>query len=232
MQSVISCLLAIKRIMCERKVIPKHNLTAQQKNGSTRNLLLFVDEPRREASVENFMSHIPAPSSKKIPTTTDWPMKLSSHRRSEPKKYFHTERAKKSVMQKGGYVKSQVQIITTSNNQLSVKENTPARRLSSDYSIPKEPLPEKQKVKLPLIPKPSKSSPIVMVPKEFSDAAKNNTANAADYKRSSSEYVNMEYTNRKTSLKKMGACAIKVECDDGSIAVYVSDYQCIYVSID
>lgn len=221
MQSVISCLLAIKRIMCERKIIPKHNLTAQQRNGSTRNLLQFVEEPRMKPSVDNFMSHIPAPSSEKIPTTADWPMKMNPHRRSEPKKYFHTERAKKSTLQQGGYVKSQVKIISTSNNQLAVKEAAPTRRLSSDYSVLKEPVPEKQKLRLPLIPKPSKSSPIVMAPKEFTTVAKNNTANAADYKKSSSEYTNMEYTNRKTSLKKMGACAIKVECDDGSIAIYV-----------
>ncbi|KAI7896522.1 kinase-like domain-containing protein [Mucor mucedo] len=147
-------------------------------------------------------------------------MTLHHHRRSEPKKYFHTERAKKSTLQQGGYVKSQVQIISTSNNQLSVKETAPARRLSSDYSVLKESLPEKQKLKLPPVPKPSKSSPIVMAPKAFTAVAKNNTANAADYKKSSSDYTSLEYTNRKTSLKKMGACAIKVECDDGSIAIY------------
>lgn len=228
MQSVISCLLAIKRIMCERKVIPKHNLTAQQKNGSTRNLLLLVDEPPKKTSVENLMSYIPAPANKKTPTTTDWSKKLNNHRRVEPKKYFHTERAKKSTMQQGGYVKSQVQMITTSNNQLSVKETTPARPLSSDYAILKEPLPVKQKLKLPPVPKPSKSSPIVIAPKAFAAVSKNNTANASDYKMSSSEYNNMEYSNRKTSLKKMGACAIKVECDDGSIAVYVSKYKCTH----
>ncbi|KAI8092069.1 kinase-like domain-containing protein [Thamnidium elegans] len=106
-------------------------------------------------------------------------------------------------------------MITSNNNQLAVSE--PARRrLSSDIFIKET---KTKKLPLPVLPKSSKSTPIVMAPK-LNTESKSKTVTADHMKKSSQEYNQLEYTNRKTSLKKMGACAIKVECDDGSLAVY------------
>lgn len=265
MQSVISCLLAIKRIMCERKVIPKNYQTTIKKNSSTRNLLLLVDEKsapvnKRKPScfkpTTTITNYIPAfnhTANKKLSTATTttntdivgWPKKLNNHyRRVEPmekKKYFHTERVKKTVAE-GGYVKSQVQMITTSNNNnnnqitgtTSPLESV-TRRLSSDIAVQKKEeklIVKKQietkplKQKLPPIPKPSKSTPLAMATKSSpSTAVSVITATkkkvSSDYKKSSTVYSNME-ANRKTSLKKMGSCAIPVTNDDGTSALYVS----------
>lgn len=220
--------------MCDRKVIERSNMTAMKKNTSTRNLLLLVDESPTANKKKNQLP--------KRPEIIAWPKKISTaHRRIEPiekKKYF-TERTQKisplaavalssssspppppAPKGNGGYVKSQVKIITTSNHHRSSVEPT-RLRLSSD-PLPKEP---RQKISLPPIPKPSKSTPAIPIqktqpPVDPKVAQKSSPA----LLKSSAEYT-QECSNRKTSLKKMGACAIKVECDDGSLAVYVSIYS-------
>ncbi|KAI9487202.1 MAG: kinase-like domain-containing protein [Benjaminiella poitrasii] len=135
MQSVVSCILAIKRIMFERKVMPARNKNT--------NIMSPFSEWQKKRN-----SSITAVDTKK--SVTPSPQSTG-----------------------GGYVKSQVQMITTNN--LSVPE------------------------------------PVVVKVRRFSSSE--NTTNRMKY------YTNME-SNRKTSLKKMGSCAITVESDDGASAVY------------
>ncbi|GAA5808988.1 hypothetical protein MFLAVUS_002388 [Mucor flavus] len=217
MQSVISCLLAIQRIMCERKIITKNSLTTAKKNGSTRNLLLLVDESQPQSIYKKKSSYQLLPAKTTPSEILAWPKKLTGNnprRRVEPV----VEEKKKCISVKKtaqGYVKLQVHMITSNNNQLAVTE--PARRRLSSDIFAKE--TKTKKLPLPVLPKPSKSTPIVMAPK-LNTESKSKTVTTDYIKKSSQEYNQLEYTNRKTSLKKMGACAIKVECDDGSLAVY------------
>lgn len=221
MQSVISCLLAIQRIMCERKIITKNSLTTTKKNGSTRNLLLLVDESQPQSIYIKKSSYQLLPAKTTPSEILAWPKKLTGnnpHRRVEP---VVAEKKKCISVKKTaqGYVKLQVHMITSNNNQLTAVTEPARRRLSSDIFAKET---KTKKLPLPVLPKPSKSTPIVMAPKLNTESRKSKTVTTDYIKKSSQEYNQQEYTNRKTSLKKMGACAIKVECDDGSLAVYVS----------
>ncbi|CAO3651043.1 unnamed protein product [Mucor hiemalis] len=259
--------------MCDRKIIPKNNQTVIKKNSSTRNLLLLVNENKKNTEVNKrkpitpscfvksiaTTSYVPAyvtssaaAATKKTPTgeITGWSKKLnhnSNHRRMEPiekKKYFHTERARKTpthlpVREGGGYVKSQVQMITTSNSQATTTphlEPVP-RRFSSD-AIPKKDILQKknyddflkpietrlERAQQPPVPKPSKSTPLAMATKSTPSTAVSvitatKKKTSIEHKESSIAYNNIE-ANRKSSLKKMGSCAIPVVNDDGTSALY------------
>jgi hypothetical protein len=332
MQSVISCLLAIKRIMTERKIIStkkspeflttgrKQNLALlssasptscnnsvyQQKNSAlsinksiansktgnrdpsspfvlsedscTKKNKFSTTTPTTNPAAHYLLS---ATSSKKKATsvpcipafkkqdkdddslTPDWSKKLSSptrtHRRSfeyndscntrvsnvtctEKKISSHQGSKLTAVGVGGGYVKSQVHMITT-NNHLSVnpEPSSRSRRFSSSDNTPSSaPTPSSafrenlhaeaptststhKRLSSPPMPKPSKSTPLVAASNVTVTASK--AASGGEKKMTAESkmkyYTNMENSNRKTSLKKMGSCAITVESDDGTPAVYV-----------
>ncbi|GAN10974.1 conserved hypothetical protein [Mucor ambiguus] len=300
MQSVISCLLAIKRIMSERKVIPtkptSEFLTTGRKSGSRNSQLLltppspptaatcnsnaynvlqinkhsnacrpshqkrfsnssFSDEKKLLPSppttpptanitaTHQYLLHTKAknasvpyiPASSKNKTGCEWPKRSTNARRSSEfggdvkkvplEKRFQqksTSSGNKGESGAGGYVKSQVHMITTNNHLAVVEPNVVTVKRYSASDNTNDMTPEKGKTAksnspMPM-PKPSKSTPLV--------AATNVTVTAktaATKKKTTADNKMKYYTdynNRKTSLKKMGSCAITVESDDGTSAVY------------
>ncbi|KAL7333632.1 Protein kinase of the Mitotic Exit Network [Mucor circinelloides] len=299
MQSVISCLLAIKRIMSERKVIPtkptSEFLTTGRKSGSRNSQLLltpsspptavpcnnnaynvlqinkhgnscrpvhqkrfsnssFSDEKKllpsppttpptaNTTAAQQYLLHTKAksasalyiPTGSKNSSSPEWPKRSTNPRRS----LEFTGDAKKTSLEKkfqqkstssgnrgGGYVKSQVHMITSNNHLAAVEPSMVKVKRHSASDNTNDMTHEKATVKaiparsspMPM-PKPSKSTPLV--------AATNITVTAkttATKKKTTAENKMKYYTdynNRKTSLKKMGSCALTVESDDGTSAVY------------
>lgn len=323
MQSVISCLLAIKRIMTERKIIPtkkspdfltigrKQNLILlpsaspttctndiyKQKNSVLQTtkgsactategkepslpFALFEDSfnkkkfatttPATAAAAQHMLSSAPSKmkstSAPRIPAFKnlikeddsiglDWPKKLSSPKKSNRRSSEHsdnynlrnlnvtcTEKKRNSqpgskLNVGGGYVKSQVHMITTNNNlNVDYERSSRSRRFSSSdntissvqtSSSTSREVPTStstyKRLSAPPMPKPSKSTPLVAASNVTVTASK---ASSGGEKKMSAESkmkycANMENSNRKTSLKKMGSCAITVQSDDGTTAVYV-----------
>ncbi|KAL9549521.1 hypothetical protein MBANPS3_005170 [Mucor bainieri] len=298
MQSVISCLLAIKRIMSERKVIPtkptSEFLTTGRKSGSRNAQLLltpsspptaaacnsnaynvlqvnkhanacrpshqkrfsnssFSDEKKvlpsppttpptaNTTAAHQYLLHTKAksanvpyiPASSKNNTTCEWP-KRSTRRSSELTSDVKKISLEKRFQQKstssgnkggsgaGGYVKSQVHMITTNNHLAAVEPNvvTVKRFSASDNTndmTTEKGKPAKSRSPMPM-PKPSKSTPLVAATNVTVTAKTTATKKKTTADNKMKYYT--DYNNRKTSLKKMGSCAITVESDDGTSAVY------------
>lgn len=297
MQSVISCLLAIKRIMCERKVIPTKPttefLTIGKKSGNRNSQLLTAASPPTAVTCSNnaynvlqinkhgnscrpthykrfsnssFTDEKKLPSPPITPPSTnaattaaqqyllhtktksasvpyipnckknnkkmnsEWPKRSPNVRRSLE---FTSDVKKKPQQQssngggKGGYVKSQVHMITTNNHLTAVEPSTvkvkrySASGHSNDMNTERvnSGASNATSNKMP-IPKPSKSTPLV----EATNVTVTAKTTATEKKTTSDNKMKYytDYTNRKASLKKMGSCALTVESDDGTSAVYVS----------
>lgn len=296
MQSVIFCLLAIKRIMCERKVIPtkptSEFLTIGKKSCNRNSQLLttvspttavtcnsnaynvlqinkhgnscrpthhkrfssssFSDEKKLPSppitppstntattAAQQYLLHtktksasvpyIPNSKNNNKKMSSEWPKRSPNVRRS----LEFTGDVKKKLQQQssssggtGGYVKSQVHMITT-NNYLTVLEPTTvkvkrysASDNSNDMTTEKanSRAPNATSNKMPM-PKPSKSTPLVAATNVTVTAKPTSAKKKATSDNKMKYYT--DYTNRKTSLKKMGSCALTVESDDGTSAVYV-----------
>lgn len=78
------------------------------------------------------------------------------------------------------------------------------------------------------MPTPSKSTPLITAPDKNMDIQKKKSDSDLEnnQKQQIKYYQSIEQANRKTSLKKMGACAITVYNEDGSTDVYVSGFFC------
>lgn len=303
MQSVVSCLLAIKRIMSERKVIPtkptSEFLTTGRKSGSRNSQLLlttplppspptaatcnssaynvlqvnknvstcrpshqkrfsnssFNDEKKLLPSppttpptanitaAHQYLLHTKAksanapyiPTSNKANTSGEWPKRFTNARRGSE---FTVDANKISLEKKfqqksassgnkggngaGGYVKSQVHMITTNNHLTVVEPNlvTVKRYSASDNTNDMTTERVKAAKGSNPMPKPSKSTPLVAATNVTVTAKTTATKKKTTADNKMKYYT--DYNNRKTSLKKMGSCAITVESDDGKSAVYVS----------
>ncbi|KAI8082638.1 kinase-like domain-containing protein [Gilbertella persicaria] len=253
MQSVISCLLAIKRIMSERKVIPTKQTTKFPTTGrkkSSKNLLLLASAypTLTHATTCNLLqkSGRTSPSSIKQTSEKKSPVHqyMSSATKNQanrtsvfdwPKKPIDARSEQKKQQTNGGYVKLQVQMITTNNLTMASEPKAKARRSSSSENSLKseerlcveKPVPlkaesarETRKSLAPPIPKPSKSTPLVAATNVTVTTTKGCCDQKAAAENNLQYYNNIESANRKTSLKKMGSCAITVESDDGATAVY------------
>lgn len=301
MQSVISCLLAIKRIMSERKVIPtkptSEFLTTGRKSGSRNSQLLlapssppttvpcnnnaynvlqinkhgnscrpvhqkrfsnssFNDEKKllpsppttpptaNTTAAQQYLLHTKAksasalytPAGSKNSSSPEWPKRSTNPRRS----LEFTGDTKKTSLEKkfqqkstnsgnrgGGYVKSQVHMITSINHLAAVEPSMVKVKRYSASDNTNDMTHEKAIVKatpaksspMPM-PKPSKSTPLVAAT-NITVTAKTTAAKKKTTAENKMKYYT-DYNNRKTSLKKMGSCALTVESDDGTSAVYVS----------
>ena len=161
---------------------------------------------------------------------SEWPKRSPNVRRSLE---FTSDVKKKPQQQssngggKGGYVKSQVHMITTNNHLTAVEPSTvkvkrySASGHSNDMNTERvnSGASNATSNKMP-IPKPSKSTPLV----EATNVTVTAKTTATEKKTTSDNKMKYytDYTNRKASLKKMGSCALTVESDDGTSAVYVS----------
>ncbi|KAI8997264.1 kinase-like domain-containing protein [Pilobolus umbonatus] len=192
MQSVTSCLLAIKRIMEERKVIRKTN-HGNSMTKSTRNLLTpYEDTPylprttRRIASRERI---------------TEWP------KTDKVAPVAEENKPKKA----GGYVKSQVKMLATMLEAPSFLSPQSRTMSSDEINIANKKNNHESLLSLPQM-KPSKST------SEMDESYKIKTRKMTHANKFMQNIK--EQNNRKTSLKKMGSFAITVESDDGKCAVY------------
>ncbi|OBZ84795.1 Serine/threonine-protein kinase sepA [Choanephora cucurbitarum] len=276
MQSVISCLLAIKRIMSERKISPAKSSiefpTTGRKRSSKNMLLLASAYPTLSSSntcnlLQLQMSGRTSPnsvrssSSEKSPLTTSnyifsakkkeapqVPTKESHHdkmpewqKNLSPRRATETRGTKANQQQTNGYVRSQVQMIITNNLSVPAEPKAKIRRFSSSESKLDEMKPPSledktspialskvtsaqqaapKRLLAPPMPKPSKSTPLVAATNVTVTTAKGSLDQRTAAENNLKYYTSMESANRKTSLKKMGSCAITVESDDGTTAVY------------
>ncbi|KAI7901972.1 kinase-like domain-containing protein [Cokeromyces recurvatus] len=307
MQSVVSCILAIKRIMSERKLMPSKKITEAPATGkrsgnSARNSLLlastalyqnsknmninmnpsscigsindtvynklyskissnstkssanqyFLNNQQKNTST-SYLSAVSNNNSTKKKNSIDWQKKLNGHLTATDRKKAiapqNTASAASAAAASaaataavgngiGGYVKSQVQMITTNNN-LTIAEPVvvKVRRFSSSENSVKKEEENSQQLEtkkpatklspvtvslppLPPIPKPSKSTPLVAATEVTVNDRKPDTNETKSTKNNRETYYTNIESSRKTSLKKMGSCAITVEGDDGISAVY------------
>jgi hypothetical protein len=243
---------------CSKK--KKFSTTTPATNAAASQYLLSATASKKKATS---VPRIPAFKKEDDSQTPDWSKKLSSPNKTNRRSSEYSENCdirnsnvtcteKKRNPQQGnkvsltgvggGYVKSQVHMITTNNNlSVNTEPSSRSRRFSSSddttswaptpLSVPRENLHAEaptatlayKRLSASPIPKPSKSTPLVAASNVTVTASK--AASGSEKKMSADSkikyYTNMENSNRKTSLKKMGSCAITVHSDDGTPAVYV-----------